>query len=244
LSARSRAGPPGFTRGYHADLAEIQPGLDPLGGHAFPNGVIASLPPRGPGKDVVVAGSPRRAEEQIAYVANGTGGLQVVRYLPLDNQGAAPPVALTGTIRPGALAVRAGGALRGAGTFAGDMTLAGALWPGDVSPFANITAPGMVAVGGNLTLSPGAVITADSAGAAAGAGYDQLQVAGRAMLAGTLRATVDRRFVPAVGIRFDVLTSALRDASFTTITGLTLGGGLVLAPEYGPNGLTLAVAPA
>lgn len=60
------------------DFIEIQQGLDPLGGRAFPTGVVASLPLLSEAKEVVLEGSTLRAEEQTTYVATGSHGLAIV----------------------------------------------------------------------------------------------------------------------------------------------------------------------
>ncbi len=60
------------------DFAAIQQGLDPLGGHAFPTGVIASLPLQGQAREVVAQGSLSDPNGQTLYVATGSYGLAVV----------------------------------------------------------------------------------------------------------------------------------------------------------------------
>jgi hypothetical protein len=61
-----------------SDSAEIAAGLDPLGGRAFPTGVVASLPLQGQAKAVTLEGSTTTAETQTAYVATGSYGLAIV----------------------------------------------------------------------------------------------------------------------------------------------------------------------
>jgi methionine-rich copper-binding protein CopC len=61
-----------------SDFAEIQQGIDPLGGRGFPTGIIASLPLKGEAKAVVVEGSITNPQNQTAYVATGSHGLAVV----------------------------------------------------------------------------------------------------------------------------------------------------------------------
>jgi len=60
------------------DFTAIQQGLDPLGGRAFPTGVIASLPLRGEADEIVVAGSTVKPTDQTAYIATGSYGLAIV----------------------------------------------------------------------------------------------------------------------------------------------------------------------
>ncbi|MEM6777339.1 MAG: Ig-like domain-containing protein, partial [Planctomycetota bacterium] len=59
------------------DYAEIQAGTDPLGGRAFPTGIIASLPIQGEASEVVVAAS-QDSGDPLAFVATGSDGLAIV----------------------------------------------------------------------------------------------------------------------------------------------------------------------
>ncbi|KHG41357.1 hypothetical protein OA07_11900 [Aphanizomenon flos-aquae 2012/KM1/D3] len=67
------------------DLVEIQQGLDPLGGQAFPTGIISSLPLQGEANAVTVAGSITNSQTQTAYVATGSYGLAVVNASQFNN---------------------------------------------------------------------------------------------------------------------------------------------------------------
>jgi len=66
------------------DFASVQQGLDPLGGRAFPTGVIASVPLAGEAKEVVVAASTQSPGAILAYVAMGQGGLAIVDISQFD----------------------------------------------------------------------------------------------------------------------------------------------------------------
>jgi len=50
-------------------------------------------------------------------------------------------------------------------------------------------------------------------------------------------------YVPNLGDTFDVLIYGSRIGSFTTITGLSIGGGKKFNPTYTTNKLTLTVGP-
>ncbi|GCL35462.1 hypothetical protein SR1949_05570 [Sphaerospermopsis reniformis] len=67
------------------DLAEIQQGLDPLGGQAFPTGIISSLPLFGEAKAITVTGSTTNTQNQTAYVATGSYGLAIVNASQFNN---------------------------------------------------------------------------------------------------------------------------------------------------------------
>ena len=66
------------------DLAEIEQGTDPLGGLAFPTGIIASLDLLGPAKAVDIAGFANDANTRIAVAATGTNGIAVVDASQFD----------------------------------------------------------------------------------------------------------------------------------------------------------------
>jgi hypothetical protein len=67
------------------DAAEIEQGIDPLGGQGFPTGIISSLPVRGEAKAVVVEGSALDPSSQTAYVATGSHGLAIVDASQFNN---------------------------------------------------------------------------------------------------------------------------------------------------------------
>jgi hypothetical protein len=67
-----------------SDRAEIEQGLDPLGGLGFPTGIISSLPIAGEAKGVVVEGSAVNSD-RTAYVATGSYGLAVVDASQFNN---------------------------------------------------------------------------------------------------------------------------------------------------------------
>ncbi len=101
-----------------SDFAELQHGLDPLGGRAFPTGVIASLPLPGEAKEVVLEGSILDSQQQTAYLALGSRGLGIVNASQfqrpillgqIDLPGDATDVAVDSTLRIAAVAANAGG---------------------------------------------------------------------------------------------------------------------------------------
>ena len=67
------------------DAAELEQGLDPLGGQNYPTGIIASLPVRGEAKAVIVEGSNLESTGQTAYVATGSYGLAIVDASQFSN---------------------------------------------------------------------------------------------------------------------------------------------------------------
>lgn len=100
------------------DFAEIQQGLDPLGGQGFPTGIIASLPLFGEAKGLVVEGSTTNTSQQIAYVATVSHGLAIVNASQFNNPiilgqlnlpGDATDVAVDSNLQIAAVATNSGG---------------------------------------------------------------------------------------------------------------------------------------
>jgi hypothetical protein len=78
-------------------------------------------------------------------------------------------------------------------------------------------------------------------GAAPGSGYGQIQFANPLMLAGTFAASTRNGFRPSLTDTFYVLTYPSSTGIFASLTGLDLGGGLWLQPNFSSTGLTLSV---
>jgi len=79
------------------DFTAIKDGLDPLGGQAFPTGIIASLPLPGQAMNLRLVGSIDDPEVLTAYVATGAHGLAIVDAARFDM-----PVLLGALDLPGA----------------------------------------------------------------------------------------------------------------------------------------------
>ena len=60
------------------DFVELRNGTDPLGGRAFPTGVVAGVELTGTAMEIVTGPSPLDPNRQLAYVAGGDYGLSVV----------------------------------------------------------------------------------------------------------------------------------------------------------------------
>jgi hypothetical protein len=89
------------------------------------------------------------------------------------------------------------------------------------------------------TFAPATALAVQIGGRAAGTGYDRVNVAGAAALAGTLEIATAEGFAPAALDAFRVLTFKSRAGAFSTYTGTDAGNGLVYAPVYGGDDLTL-----
>jgi uncharacterized repeat protein (TIGR01451 family) len=129
-----------------------------------------------------------------------------------------------------------GGTLSGSGILnvsAATFTNAGTVNPGG--------SPGILTVTGAFPQTASGAVNIELGGTTAGSGYDQLNVSGLATLAGTLNVSLINGFTPSLGQSFKVVGYGSRTGTFTTLTGLDLGGGLRLDPSYGATGLTLTV---
>lgn len=60
------------------DFVEIQQGLDPFGGRAFPTGIVARIPLQGEARKIIVEGARPGSTVELAYLATGSNGLAIV----------------------------------------------------------------------------------------------------------------------------------------------------------------------
>jgi hypothetical protein len=119
----------------------------------------------------------------------------------------------------GAVSVQGGG-LGGPGVVNANLVNAGEV---DVN--------GLLVVTGDFTQTAAGVLYVQIGGRTAGVDYDQLAVAGRATLNGTLAVALVNDFVPMPGDTFTVLTFGSLAGTFPVVTLFT--------PVYGSNDLTL-----
>ena len=118
------------------------------------------------------------------------------------------------------------------GTISASVRNAGRLAPGN-------SGAGRITITGNYTQLASGVRSIELGGPAPDTQYDRLVVNGNATIDGTLEVTLINSFLPSAGTAVQPLTFASRSGTFATITGLSLGGGLFLAPTYGTTGFTL-----
>jgi hypothetical protein len=123
-----------------------------------------------------------------------------------------------------------GGQLIGNGTFTGPIrNNGGIVGPGH--------SPGKIMVNGDYTQGGTGTLNIEIGGAAAGTGYDQLQVSGTAALGGTLNLGLINGFLPSVGDVFAFILPSAFTGAFSTIntTGFT---GQV---NYSASAITITV---
>ena len=79
-------------------------------------------------------------------------------------------------------------------------------------------------------------------GTAPGTGYGQIHFAGPVALNGTLSVSTNNGFLPSPGDTFQVLSYPSASGGFSCFSGLDLGSGLMLVPQYARTSLTLVTA--
>ncbi len=104
-----------------------------------------------------------------------------------------------------------GGVLTGHGSVVGNVSNVG----GRVQPGGS---PGVLTINGGYAQVVGGALDIELAGAAPGAGHDQLAVAGTATLAGELQVSFTNGFVPAPGQQFVILTAGMVTGAFSSVS--------------------------
>ena len=140
------------------------------------------------------------------------------------------------SVSPGPLTNNSGAILNGTGTLTVSgitFTQSGIINPGESA--------GNLTVTGNLPNTSSAVINIELGGVVQGTEYDKLTVSGSATLDGTLNITLINGFQPQLGNTFTIMTYGSFAGAFDTITGLDLGGGLVLEPTFNSTSVVLEV---
>ena len=104
------------------------------------------------------------------------------------------------------------------------------------------TPPGTLTIDGDFTQTETGILNIEVGGTTPGVQYEQLQVTGRATLAGTLNLTAINGFTPVSGQVFQPLDFAAHAGQFAQITGIGLHAGLGWQPTYNATNLTLTAA--
>jgi hypothetical protein len=125
----------------------------------------------------------------------------------------------------------AGGTLGGAGTIDASLTNASEVDLG--------TAPGLLAIAGNYTQTSAGTLTLKVGGAAAGTQFDQVNIAGKAALGGTLDVALINGFGPSGGQAFDVLNFAGSSGGFATFHPPLIGGSPAFVTKLAATRLDL-----
>ncbi len=169
------------------------------------------------------------------WIAGSNGSLSLGASITT----AAATIILSGTSATfsglsGLSAIAPGGSielLQGAAfTTTGDLDNAGTI---------NLADPGILNVSGAYTQESTGVFDVGIGGTTAGSQYGQLNVTGQATLNGALNVSLLNGFTPAASNSFEIMTFGSFAGSFTTETGLNIGGGLVFTPTFSATSLAL-----
>jgi hypothetical protein len=86
---------------------------------------------------------------------------------------------------------------------------------------------------------PSATLSSSLGGVAPGTGYGKISFSSPPTFDGTFTVRTRNGYLPNPGATFQVLSYPSSTNSFTCLSGLDLGGGILLQPQFGPTGLTL-----
>lgn len=128
------------------------------------------------------------------------------------------------------------GTLQGGGTInalSASLISNGAIRPG--------SSPGLLRVTGALAMGASSRTHVELGGTTAGAGFDRLAASGALSLGGSLELSLVNGFAPAAGQSFPILAGGPRTGRFSSISGIALGGGLSLEPQYSDSAVVLRV---
>jgi hypothetical protein len=139
------------------------------------------------------------------------------------------------------LSLPAGSSLSGSGYVVGDVSNGGEIDPGETS------SAGFLNFSNDYTQTPASgsgTLNIGIGGTSPGTSFDQVNVAGRAVLGGTLNINNLPGFTPSLGQSFEIMTFASSTGTFQSVNGLSLGNGLAFDIEYNPTNVTLKVVSA
>ncbi|MDB5320693.1 MAG: uncharacterized protein JWN40_2324 [Phycisphaerales bacterium] len=127
----------------------------------------------------------------------------------------------------------------GSGTYGSVNVFENGRFAPGASPSPAVFSPAAVAAS-QASFATGTSLAIEIGGKTAGSGFDQVNVAGAAALAGTLEVATANSFVPAALDAFKIVSFASRSGAFSTYAGtLTAANGLAYAPIYSDTDLTL-----
>jgi hypothetical protein len=129
-----------------------------------------------------------------------------------------------------------GGGLFGKGTVAAVVTSTASVTAGD-----SATASGKLSINGTYTQQATGSLNIQIGGTAVGSKYSQLAVSNGASLNGILNVKLIKNFLPAIGDKFQVLTSSARTGQFATANGLSINSGEHFQINYTSTGVELEV---
>jgi len=137
---------------------------------------------------------------------------------------------------PTALTVKKG-TLQGQGTLAAAVTSSGTVIAGD-----STTKPGVLTINGAYTQNSLGILDVAINGTQVGTQYSQVAVSNGVSLNGTLNLKRLKKFVPAVGTNFTILTASVVTGQFSTVKGTSINSNEHFQVNYNSGSVTLTVA--
>jgi hypothetical protein len=98
---------------------------------------------------------------------------------------------------------------------------------------------GIIYFQGGYFGSPSANLAISLGGSTPGTGFGRIQFSTPLNVDGSFNVSTRNGYLPNPGAAFQVLNYPSSTNSFTCLSGLDLGGGILLQPQFGPTGLTL-----
>ena len=146
----------------------------------------------------------------------------------------AKTVTVDGTLTaPTGLALKKG-TIQGQGTLAAAVTSTGLLLAGD-----SLTAPGVLTVNGSYTQEATGTLEIPINGTQLGSQYSQLAVSNGVSLNGILEIKLAKKFVPAVGTNFTVLTASVVSGQFSSVKGTSINSNEHFEVNYNSGSVVL-----
>ena len=98
---------------------------------------------------------------------------------------------------------------------------------------------GIISFQGGYSGNPAANLAISIGGASPGSGYGKISFSNPLTFDGTFSVSTRNGYLPNPGAAFQVLSYLSSTNAFICMSGLDLGGGTLLQPQFGPTGLTL-----
>jgi hypothetical protein len=129
------------------------------------------------------------------------------------------------------------GTLQGQGTISAVVTSNATVIAGNAT-----TKSGVLTIQGAYTQNATGILDVAINGTTLGSQYSQLAVSNGVSLGGTLTINRSRKFVPAVGTTFTIVTGSVVTGQFATVKNLTINSNEHFEVAYNSNNVTLTVA--
>jgi len=127
------------------------------------------------------------------------------------------------------------GKLSGTGTVTANVSNSGQVNPG--------ASPGILNISGTYTQTSTGTLNIEIGGLTVGTLYDRLAISGTATLSGSLNVSLINNFVPNPVDSFQIISFGSHTGTFSTTSGLDLGGGRSFQVNLTATSLTLVTPP-